>query len=563
MKRISQWPLFPLTILIIMVSASAVTMDHSSAPDEASLSINGTVFRDMNADGIFTPGESVLKGWTVRLMQNGAQISVATSDWQGGYIFENLTAGLYDLNEDHVPGWNMTVPGSGSYQVRLTDKPAFGLDWGNFKPSDVAASVSIDTHPVMRPSPEEAGRWTEQYNMSPGAYISPTLAAEMEEAPGAYFSLLDLLKYAPTERNQGNCGNCWAWAGTGAMEIDYARQLGVVDRFSVQYLVSNYNQGCGSSGACCGGWLSDLASFYKSKKMAVPWSNANALYKEGSGGCGGCSKVSASSISTNPNYPLCAITSKTIPTQGVAKEAAISNIKNVLQQGKAIWFGFFLPDSESWTDFKSFWSNRPESYVWQPDFACGSEYSYSSGGGHAVLCVGYDDTDPKNRYWIMLNSWGTTAGRPAGLFRLNMDMSYDCEYSGLGCAFYWMTLDITYPNSSNDNSSSVSEDSGSAPLAPARPDGARTGRAGRSYSFTSQASDPDQNQIFYTYDWGDKSTSNTGFLNSGERAKAAHVWSKAGVYRVRVMATDATGASSPWSDEAQVRISSSREKVRR
>ena len=26
---------------------------------------------------------------------------------------------------------------------------------------------------------------------------------------------------------------------------------------------------------------------------------------------------------------------------------------------------------------------------------------------YAVLCVGYNDDDPNNSYWIMLNSWGT------------------------------------------------------------------------------------------------------------------------------------------------------------
>jgi hypothetical protein len=583
MKRLFRWPLFLVAILTIMVSSSIGAYGADELRSAISLSINGTVFRDLDADGIRTPGESGLKGWTVRLMQDGTLISKTTSDRNGGYIFENLTEGLYNLSEDLVLGWNLTVPGSGLYQVRLTDKPAYGQDFGNFKPSGAAAlqSVSVDSHPVMRPSPVDASRWTEQYNLSPGAYISPALAAEMEAAPGAYFSLLGSLKYTPTERNQGSCGNCWAWAGTGVLEIDYARQKNTMDRLSVQYLDSNLNQGCGSFGACCGGWLTDFVSFYRTKMIAVPSSNANALYRDGSCTCGGCSAVSASSISTDPNCPLSSITSETITTQSVAKEVAISNIKNVLLQGKAIWFGFFLPDSKSWTNFKSFWSNSPESSVWQPDFACGSQYSYANGGGHAVLCAGYNDTDPQNRYWIMLNSWGTTAQRPAGLFLVNMDMSYDCKYSGLGYAFYWMTLDITYPGSANElqvidnitlsqNSSksmpSLANASGNsriAPKKPSTPSGTSTGRTGRSYRFISQTSDPDQGRIFYTYEWGDGSTSTTDLLNSDKRAKAAHVWSKAGTYEVRVMATDDTGASSPWSDEMRVTISSSRERLRR
>ncbi len=133
-------------------------------------------------------------------------------------------------------------------------------------------------------------------------------------------------------------------------------------------------------------------------------------------------------------------------------------VKNVLLQGKGIWFAYYLPDSSSWNDFFSFWGAQPENALWQPDNACGRSYDYQNGGGHAVLCVGYDDTNPTDRYWIMLNSWGDTSGRPAGLFRVSMDMNYDCTYSGLGYAFYWMTLDMSYSDSENN-----------APLTPSLP----------------------------------------------------------------------------------------------
>ncbi len=58
--------------------------------------------------------------------------------------------------------------------------------------------------------------------------------------------------------------------------------------------------------------------------------------------------------------------------------------------------------------------------------------------------MGYNDEDPKNRYWIMLNSWGTTKARPDGLFMVSMDMNYSCNYTGLGYAYYWMTLDAKF-----------------------------------------------------------------------------------------------------------------------
>jgi len=44
----------------------------------------------------------------------------------------------------------------------------------------------------------------------------------------------------------------------------------------------------------------------------------------------------------------------------------------------------------------------------------------------------------------MLNSWGTTKARPDGLFMVSMDMNYSCNYTGLGYAYYWMTLDAEF-----------------------------------------------------------------------------------------------------------------------
>jgi hypothetical protein len=542
MLRSSKMFILCLTTLIFMSSALlAAAGDQPISQEGRSLSLNGTAFQDLNRDGFLSADEPGLAGWTVRLTRNGTEISSAVTDERGRYLFSNLAPGLYELREDPVQGWNQTSPGGGFYQVRLTDKPALGLDFGDFLPSKVAAAPPVVEHPIMQPTPEMANLWMEQYDATPGAYLSPALAAELAEAPGASYSLLDYLQYTPAERNQGSCGNCWAWAGTGVMEIDYARQKGVKDRFSVQYLDSNFNGGCGSLGACCGGWLPNLATFYSGTGMIVPWSNANAQYQDGSRSCKGCSAVYRSSISTNPHYSLATIAPRTIPTIGVGKETAISNIKNVLVQGKAIWFGFFLPDKNAWSNFKSFWDAQGESVVWQPDFACGSQYDYTNGGGHAVLCVGYDDTDPNNRYWIMLNSWGSSDLRPGGLFRVNMDMNYDCGYGGLGNAFYWMTLDISYPESRDG-----------APDISLQPFGPSTGYVDQNLSNTSTlVSDGDD--VENTSVLGGEITSEIDSVMSLAKASATHTWQRSATNRVR--ARDGRDEKSPRSPSLGVRIS--------
>lgn len=530
-----------IQILLISVTLAVPRGDISSTPlNDFNLLINGTKFEDGDADGLRSDSESGLSGWTIRLMQSGTELMNATTDDLGMYSFANLSPGEYEVVEDPIEGWNQTVPEGGTYLVTLTDKPAYRMDFGNFRAKSISAipsAISPATeYLIMRPTPEEAKRWTKQYKAAPKAFLSPRLQAELISA-GVSFSLLDYLPYTPKERNQKYCGNCWAWAGTGVMEIDNAYKNGVKNRLSIQYLNSNFRGGSGSYWACCGGWLEDVADFYSSTKMAVPWSNANAHWQDGNRFCEmQDTNVPASTISTNPSYPLVSVQAEAIPTQKVGKETAIANIKNVLRQGKAIWFGYFLPDNSAWSDFTSFWSRESEDTTWQPDIACGESFNYNEGGGHAVLCVGYNDTDPDNRYWIMINSWGAPSNRPDGLFRMSMDMNYDCRYPDLGFAFYWMSLDISYPTAPSN-----------PPDTPAAPSGPGSGSRGMSYSYSTSATDPDGDAVKYTFDWGDETTSETALVSSGTSASASHSWSDAGNYRITAMATDSKGISSEWS----------------
>jgi hypothetical protein len=110
---------------------------------------------------------------------------------------------------------------------------------------------------------------------------------------------------------------------------------------------------------------------------------------------------------------------------------------------------FFLATGDDWDDFFDFWDYEPEDAIWNPDDSC--DHTYSDGGGHGLLCVGYNDDDPDNAYWIMVNSWGTTSGRPNGIFHLDMDMDYSCIFYFYvdpnwyyDFSFTWQTLDITY-----------------------------------------------------------------------------------------------------------------------
>lgn len=552
MEATPKFLLIYLVTLVLTISSAFAAPNDDGSPSSSkasNLSINGTKFEDFDANGLRSDDEPGLPGWAIHLKQNGSNLLNATTDDQGQYVFHDLLPGRYEVTEENSPGWNQTFPGGNSYLVTITDKPAYRLDFGNFRSRNITAAHAVREYPRMRPTHEEAHRWVEGYRAAPKAYISPQIKAELSmaagSAAGSSISLLEYLPYIPSERDQGYCGNCWAWAGTGVMEINDAYNNGVWDRLSIQYLNSNFQGGRGPDWACCGGWLEDVSGFYSITGMAVPWSNANAQWQDGNARCEDrATSVPADTISTNPSYPLTSIQAETIPTQGLGKETAISNIKSVLQQGKAVWFAFFVPNDRAWNGFTSFWSTQDESAVWQPDTACGVGYNYAQGGGHAVLCVGYNDTDPQNRYWIMVNSWGTTPRRPGGLFRMNMDMSYDCFYPDFDYAFYWMTLDIEYPAGPNNPPS--------APLMPSGPD---SGYSQTSYSYSTSATDPDGDKVKYIFDWGDGASSETNLVNSGDSAFAQHSWSAAGSYQISAVAVDSRGRASESSPAKQVVIS--------
>ncbi|KUG23155.1 flagellar hook-length control protein flik [hydrocarbon metagenome] len=345
------------------------------------------------------------------------------------------------------------LPGYGQAGSRSHDREEYVLD----------SSAPSRTFPIMRPDDLTIRKWQDRYERAPRARIDeryhrrvhPRVVAKTDNT-GIVSStnLLDLLTYSPSE-SQGSCGDCWAWAGTRVMGIDLNTQQAKAANLSVQFINSCYGEN-----ACCGGWLSDVVDFYNSKLMAIPKSNTNAYFQDDDFQCssrGNLSSVSCSSISTTTNYPLSSMSIATITTTGVAQATAISNIKNILNQGKAIWFAFYLPNSTAWNNFYNFWNNQSESAIWNPDNYCGQKWG-SSGGGHAVTLVGYDDSDADtaNHYWLLVNSWGTTANRPNGIFRVKMYANYGCTFSRLSAyALGFQTLDIAWGDGGGASSDTI------------------------------------------------------------------------------------------------------------
>ncbi len=93
-----------------------------------------------------------------------------------------------------------------------------------------------------------------------------------------------------------------------------------------------------------------------------------------------------------------------------------------------------------------------------------------------------------------------------------------------------------------------------APDSPQTPDGPATGLEGLEQTFSAAAVDPDGDQLYYMWDWGEETSSWLGPYNSGETAMAGHTWTTTGPHSVAVKVKDQYDEESPWSNPASITL---------
>jgi hypothetical protein len=95
-----------------------------------------------------------------------------------------------------------------------------------------------------------------------------------------------------------------------------------------------------------------------------------------------------------------------------------------------------------------------------------------------------------------------------------------------------------------------------APAPPAKPVGEDLGIWNVESCYSSlTGADPENDQIYCLFDWGDGSSSGwLGPFNGGQTVTACHIWTVLGTYDVKVKARDVWGAGSAWSEPLVVTI---------
>lgn len=84
-------------------------------------------------------------------------------------------------------------------------------------------------------------------------------------------------------------------------------------------------------------------------------------------------------------------------------------------------------------------------------------------------------------------------------------------------------------------------------------EGPRTGAVGTPYYYTACASDPDGDDLYYTFDWGDGCMCTVACrFASGEPCTACHCWDTCSIYPVRACAADEHRCYGAWCDPVPV-----------
>lgn len=180
-------------------------------------------------------------------------------------------------------------------------------------------------------------------------------------------------------KNQGQCGSCWSFSTTGALEGAYYIKNGVLDSFSEQQLVDCDTRKNGGKDMGCNGGLMD---------------NAFSWIEKNGGLC------------TEEDYAY---------TSGTTKTAGTCDTSCTVVSGSEI-ISYTDVKANSDNDMMSALAQQPVSIAIQADQkdfqlyksgvftgSCGTKLD------HGVLVVGYGSLDGDD-YYRVKNSWGTTWG---------------------------------------------------------------------------------------------------------------------------------------------------------
>ncbi|MGE0084616.1 MAG: SdrD B-like domain-containing protein [Desulfococcaceae bacterium] len=128
------------TVPVNLVSGTEAT---ASFGDRIIGSISGTVFNDVNGDGVISAGETGIPGVTVELLTpDGAVIATTVTGGNGSYSFTDIPAGAYIIRETDPEGYVSTT--GNTVPINLTAEGGASANFGDQKNGTVSGTVFHD-----------------------------------------------------------------------------------------------------------------------------------------------------------------------------------------------------------------------------------------------------------------------------------------------------------------------------------------------------------------------------------------------------------------------------------
>lgn len=127
---------------------------------------------------------------------------------------------------------------------------------------------------------------------------------------------------------------------------------------------------------------------------------------------------------------------------------------------------------------------------------------------------------------------------------LNLDLSLEMTWSERGEVRLEMSL--TNYEFFNDE-----------PFNPLIPEVGTDGCINIEYEFTTSAIDPEEDDVFYRFDFDDGTITDWfGPFNSGYELTTSHIWTETGIYNVRIQAKDTYDQESDWVESSSINMHS-------
>ncbi|MBF0516432.1 MAG: fibronectin type III domain-containing protein [Nitrospirae bacterium] len=283
------------------------------------------------------------------------------------------------------------------------------------RPAELNSAIEA-AHAQWHAGQTPASAMTDQQKKGLLGLIEPTLTGHERLAPLPQGATLQASidwrnnngNWVTSVKNQGNCGSCWAFATTAALESYTLRKTNTPGKdnntpnaldLSEQVMLS-----CSGAGSCNGGYINSASDFLRNSGEPVescyPYTAAN----------GSCSSACATRISA---------TDTVNSWQWVTTSPNAANVDTL--RSALNTYGPLVVTMAVYNDFFYYTSGI---------------YSYVSGslaGYHAILLVGYNDAQ---QYFIVKNSWGASWGE-AGYFRI--------AYSQVSNGVQFGYMSIAYP----------------------------------------------------------------------------------------------------------------------